>query len=106
MDPCSRTTWILFITFQELGCNHHTLLLVQISKLFGYPSCANLTVPQVILHYSMYRFTADILCAATLHIVIHWSSLMKTYTLLMYVHDAGGSIVIFICHLPIPMAAC
>lgn len=44
----------IFITFQELGRGHHALLLVQISELFGDPSCVNFTVPQGIMHHGMY----------------------------------------------------
>lgn len=45
-DSPFQYTQTFFITFQALDLNLYMLLLVEFSKLFGYPSCAVLVTSQ------------------------------------------------------------
>lgn len=71
-----KNTSIFFIIFQEPSRNIYAVLLVQISKRFGHPFCANFTIH----HHELWQISK---CAATADNIIHWSSLIKTHVLLM-----------------------
>lgn len=81
-NPLQNTR--IFITFQQLGCNLHVLLLFQISKMFGEPSCLKFTVPQLFIQYVMCGSVMILNGAATKDNIIYRCFLIRPFSLSMW----------------------